>query len=482
MHSFMKPFIYLIKSIVASIIMATLLLIAAYSLPLSPIREHARESIPIYTVYSNESDAFFWAPYIRSTVLDFFTESLMINSATYLGTGSVIKDSMNNSYIIYEDSPTKIDCMIRAISDNSLDKSITVEYPRYWHGYLIWLKPLLYIMNISDIRVLFVFLQLFLLGFVVIELHQSGGYRISIPYLITILALNPISTSLSLDYSSMYFIILISSIVLVLTKLYNTENYWHLFLWVGISTAFFDFLTFPISGLGLNLLIMISLSKNTVKETYKRIAVSSIAWALGYLLMWAGKWVVSSILTGNNTFSEAFWYIKHRLSGDATAEGGVDSNSILEIIKVNVNHFNSPSFWLILFIGIIFTVIILVYKKYKIEVNKSQIMIKTLIGCYPIFWYSIVRNHSAIHSFFTHRSLVVSIFAILLIISYSITSLIPLQTIIINNTFFVPCKLFCYSYSPTYTPKPLLLPQEALFHKFHPVPNSYPLPTRSKRL
>ena len=96
----MKSEVYFMSSLIASIMIGTILMIAVYCLPVSAIRINAKKSL---SIYERENDTYNWAPGISSSHLDNFTDSLMINNAVFLGTGSVIDDAMNNPWLNYED-------------------------------------------------------------------------------------------------------------------------------------------------------------------------------------------------------------------------------------------------------------------------------------------------------------------------------------------------------------------------------------------
>lgn len=191
-NSYMRVVIYIVIYLFLSVIIGTILMIAVYLLPVSRMRENARKSL---TIYELEGDYYQWAPGHESSQLDNFTDSLMLNNAIFLGRDSVIYDAMTNPYVTYDDLATQTECMIRAVGQDALEGTIN-DYARYWHGYLVWLKPMLMIYTIADIRVITMCFQFIVLVGVMLELYKVGGYRKVIPFTLAILTLNPISTAL----------------------------------------------------------------------------------------------------------------------------------------------------------------------------------------------------------------------------------------------------------------------------------------------
>ena len=55
-----------------------------------------------------------------------------------------------------------------------------VDYARYWHGYLLFLKPLLLFFSLSDIRMMNAALQLILAAGVLLLAFRKRGLRRSL--------------------------------------------------------------------------------------------------------------------------------------------------------------------------------------------------------------------------------------------------------------------------------------------------------------
>lgn len=410
----MKNIRYIIFSLLVAIILGTISMIAVYSLPINTIRQNVLESIEIFEI---EDDGYYWAPGISSTHLDNFTDSIMINNAAFIGTGSVINDAMNNPRVEYLDAASKSECLIRAITQDTLENAVVVNYSRYWHGYLIWLKPLLMFLNLSDIRILGMIFQFILMLWFFIEIYKIDGYRLVIPFGIGVLCLNPISTAVCMQYACMFNITFIAALIMIKSKFYLSNKYWHLFLWIGIATSFFDFLTYPVVGLGINLILMILLGKKQPQNNIKKIFVASVVWCLGYGGMWAGKWLISYFLTGNNTVMDGINALKYRSSSNDI------ENSFFGITKLNLIGLINKPLVIVVIIMIIIIVILMVYKKYVFSYKFNNNIPLVIIGCYPFVWYAVIRNHSAIHYWMTFRNLSITIIAFACIIIYGIRRL-----------------------------------------------------------
>lgn len=422
-----KEFIYLCSAIIFSAVLATLLIIAVYCLPVSGIRDNARKSLDIYKVENNH---FSWAAGIGGTKLDNFTDAFMLNIATFSGSGSVIDDAMINYYVVYEEEEPSISWLKKGLSED--EGAVIQEYARYWHGYLVWLKPLLLIMGLSDIRVLNMCLQFTLLLWVLLELYKKSGLKLAVPYAVAMLSLNPISTALCMGLSCIYNITLIGTLVMLKTKSYDAEKSWRTFLWIGISVAFFDFFTYPIVALGINLLVMLSLNLEncSIKDSIKKMFSATFVWGLGYGGMWFSKWIISFLLTGYNTIRSGLSVARTRsavvINESGKTYGAIDS------IRANYRQiWNRPAkiLLLVLLVAVLIYILRAIYKKKlsnlkrllcSIEIRK--IVPFVLVGIAPFVWYAIIINHSLIHAFMTYRDLSITVF----VLSYILVNLLLL--------------------------------------------------------
>lgn len=160
----------------------------------------------------------------------------MICEAVSPRTNSIVHDAMNNTWIGL-DGKDHIETLINTFSNDRYDDVSTCPYPRYWHGYLIWLKPSLAIMSYSEIRILAMWFQLALLFGTIHELWVKDK-GLAIALFCSFMFINPITSAMSIQYASIYCITLFMTIFAIRHNIYNTDKCWLLFLW-GYSGSFF---------------------------------------------------------------------------------------------------------------------------------------------------------------------------------------------------------------------------------------------------
>ena len=59
-------------------------------------------------------------------------------------------------------------------------------------------------------------------------------------------------------------------------------------------------------------------------------------------------------------------------------------------------------------------------KQYRLRLSASTLAPLVLCALYPVVWYAVLRNHSMIHAYMTHRDLAVTVMALGCMLSSSL--------------------------------------------------------------
>ncbi|MDU1032943.1 hypothetical protein [Clostridium sp.] len=395
-----KIYVILIVSFVS-------MLILAYSIPNERISENVKESL---VVLSKEGvyPRFFLND--EGSQLDNFTDTLMLNTAVYSDGDNAVKSAMKNgnAYTDNQDD-NEIDELFAYLNNEKIETS---EYGRYWHGYLVLLKPLLFFFNYSQIRYLNIFVLVGLFISVNILIKNRIGTKYMIAFFISVMMSMFWIIPMSLQFSSIYYIMFLSLVFLLKNYDWLKEKKLipYLFFVVGACTSFLDLLTAPLITLGILLVtyLLFEDEENSIIYKVKEIICDSIMWTMGYGLTWASKWILGSLILGKNILSEAINQAAYRTSSVYNGQ----NISLLEVIKKNmVLYFNETSIKILLLIGIVL-IIMLLFKRirFKYIINKIPVL---LLAAYPIIWFIVLSNHSDIHYWFTYRSLMISLYSII---------------------------------------------------------------------
>lgn len=286
-------------------------------------------------------------------------------------------------------------------------------YYQYWHGYQIIIRPLLSLFTYSQIRILNGIVQTALLLLLCLMLKKRDMGQYILPYLAAVLMLMPLTLAMSLQFSSCYYILTLGSIaVLGLEKSLDRRDA-AVFLYIGIATAYFDFLTYPVATLGIPAVFYCCLRQDdSIRNTFCRGVKVCFSWAIGYIGMWAGKWLIGSLILGENVIALAAGKLAERSSGEA--ETSLLQN-IRAALSANVRSFlHTPVTILVIVLAIFLLVrLILKLRTGKISLAQTGIIFFpfVILAIIPIAWYVVTAQHAVIHHWFTHKGLVVSVFA-----------------------------------------------------------------------
>ena len=407
--SFLKRGTVVVLCLVLSALLGYVMLIGSYLIPVGPIEENVRRSA--YTVQAEGTFPTLtrWA----TSDLDNYTDAIMLLEAAAERQVSASVDSMNVPHGII-DGKDYVEIMVDHYL-NGEDFDGQFQYARYWHGYLIWLKPLLTVLEYSQIRTVNGMLQIFMIAMLCLLLVKRGLRGSVIPVLLSYMMLMPFALAKSFQFSSCFYACILGGIVLLSAekKKYKTGPF-IVFLFIGIFTAYFDFLTYPIATFGVPALIwlMITRSERTEKK-YADMLVNGFCWSLGYLGMWTEKWIMASILTENDIIQNAIRAVRER-TGTVSLEGGAYYGVLSCEAENYLAFFRTPV--TVLAVGFAAYIILKYVRRIKAEPEKTMqtVLPFVLVGLLPAVWYTLTLNHSTNHFWFTNKACVVSFLAALL--------------------------------------------------------------------
>lgn len=251
----------------------TLMLALVFSIPEGPISRHLQQSIPVvqsegaaYVVNKGDSPA---------SRLDNFTDSIMMR-------GTVVK------------------------GEDKLVEAMIPDYARYWHGYLVVLRPLMFLMNYTSIRMLYSGIILFLMMITTYLLFRQNNIFSAVSFILGMVAIRYQVLGYSMQYSNVFIITMVAMVLGILLRQWLTKSYWRIgvyFMIIGSVVNFVDFLTVPMVSFGLPLLTVMQIMPVTGKSSFKQVktnilamVISGILWVFGYAGTWLSKWLLASFL------------------------------------------------------------------------------------------------------------------------------------------------------------------------------------------
>ena len=389
----------------ASAVAAVLLLTLVYMIPVDGrMKEHAWQALEVF-----EQEGVFpklWGENMGSR-LDNFTDALMIQTAVFEGEGSPLERAIEAERVQADsytaDPISDLKCQLE-------EKGGYVwEYARYWHGYLVFLKPLLFLFSYTQIRVINGIAEIVLIIALLRAMYKNNLKKYIIPFLIALLSIAPWILPLSMQNSTMFYVATVGALFLV--NRYDVVKKYKYFYFVilGISTAFFDFLTYPAVGIGIPLIFFWILRFQeekmlTLKEILIETILAGLHWGIGYAGFWAMKWVLGGVVLGADMLHNTMASLEVRSFGETEQE----TNSYIMVCLRNVKRLLNAAFCSTAFIYACYCVSHY-RKKFYLLIRDNIIFV--LIACIPFAWYLVTKNHADIHIHFTYRNLWISMFS-----------------------------------------------------------------------
>lgn len=421
----------LIKNILECIILYLILIVVfmlslkiVCSIPSSAMYENVKKSADTMLCEGNRK--IIYIPYRGSELqFDNFTDALMINTAYSVDSTEPMTSALlaKKNYIpgktkkIEQDREGELKSSskyqwhdevgeLQDLVNNDVEESF--EYARYWHGYLIVLRPLLLFMNLEQIRKTFTIIIVLLFLALIYLLERKTNIIISLIFGIALFCVEYFYLGYTLQGIFVFFIMMVSSIIILL-RFEKIKNKIPLFFAIGMLTNFFDFLTVPIITLGIPLTIVLLLNERNNENTFKRAIFEmiqlSISWLFGYAITWATKWMLVDLALKRNLFQIAIQQVLYRTK--------VTDYPIKQSISANL-EFEGAFIYASIIMTMITTFIYHIIYNYKQKIEQSEKNIREivpymLIAIIPFAWYIVLKNHSIEHNFFVYRNQILTI-------------------------------------------------------------------------
>lgn len=339
-------------------------------------------------------------PKMSSYSMDVFTDALMLNIAYASNSEKPLLSSMECSFY-YEGKNVVPLSDIRKLVYEGKTHLVKEDYNRYWHGYLFFLRPMLYFCSYSTMAKINYCLFFVLIIWLCVILYKYSWTYVP-AFLASLFVFDFASVPLSFFFSINFYIAFVGSIVVsrVLWFHKNTTNLYLLFFVIGAFTSFFDLFSNPFVTFGLSFIFYGLAHHGEVRM--KTLFSSFTVWIIGYALLWFTKWIIGGFVTGDNIIANGIHQALIRSSG-----------SVNEFSRFDFLLSICTSKLLVLFL-LLFLIIVFSYQYNKVYFRKWSWLV--LLILLPLVWYFAIFEHSLRHIHFTLRIWVVSLFGISLLV------------------------------------------------------------------
>lgn len=360
-----------------------------YCIPTSWIQGNVEKSIEVLEGEGEYPTYFF---YRHSAIIDIHTDKLMYESLI-----------QNRDYY------------------NPIQAAMSInQYPRYWHGYQVLLRPLTVVFQVQELRYLgmLTFHLLFFWSAWLMAKETKPLYAMF--YVLTVASGYVVFLPVCFQFLTTFLVLFVSLIVLL--RRYDKNKplpaaKWMLYFFVvGMVENFFDFLTYPILTLGIPLVLLLWLRVRDEQADFRSnfwfMFKASLSWFFGYAMTWISKWLLSAAILGVRYFWRTMSVVQYRLEG--SEEEPLDRiGTIQRNLKawLNVQDGGVISWSKIALLILIVAVVLIIWRKLKDWKAVGAYLPILFVAAYPYIWYLVMSNHSQIHYWYTYRAQLVALFA-----------------------------------------------------------------------
>ncbi len=383
-------------------------MLLVHLLPVRLMQEHVYWSLPM--IEKEFEDEVVVTGY-RSTLTGNFTDCLMLEYAVYEPRNHSVLEQVLHMYRSESCGSEGGWWPGRSLKDylGNIPQPREVEYARYWHGYLVVLKPLLLLTSFNTIRLLNSALQLLLVGCVVMAFCRKNAMPLAKGFLLSIPFMFFVSTYASLSLSVCFYIMTFSLLIQVKFDSYFCERNWYafFFLIVGMAASYFDLLTYPLVTLVFPLCVYLYLHGESIGCSLQRVCQYSFQWFAGYIGLWASKWVLADWLTGSSIIQDA---VNTLITRTGSAAGYSRITGFINVLQKNIRPYGNWCY--VIFTGIALVMLLSRIPRQRIPLKSFHKVVPYMfLALYPLFWFFVTQNHSEQHWQFTCRIFACSVFA-----------------------------------------------------------------------
>jgi len=399
-----------------SALIGTLLLVLVFCIPTGRIKENVHKSVDRILVSSEQFEGNAFLQHIVQNK-ESYTDSIMVQYAfEKIPDKNVYEHAMWAYHYDLEEEIWAAEDSLRAVLNGADTSQMHLrEYSRYWHGYLVYLKPLLLIFSWEQLVWIELGLHIALLLAVAVLFIKKKVPGAILALVAGLAFMKPELMMVSLTMSVSLIIMSTALIVQMKKSDWLAEKGWYpeFFLVVGILTSYLDFLTYPVVTLGFPLGIWFLMAeREAIWTAIKRIVGYSFCWGVGYAGMWASKWIIADLTLQTGTIRDAVWNVIGRteaIGGRPRMNGG------FYVLSLNLQEYGSSIYMIMAGVLIVLAVASIVWAfcaKVPVKTILETIIPFIIIGIIPFAWIIVVQHHSALHARFTFRILGVAAFAL----------------------------------------------------------------------
>lgn len=400
-----------VLSAAIALVLLFLLLLGAYALPGEPVRANIERSVPLLQEEGLYPEFFGF----KLFQMDNYTDTIMLFEAASADETYPLQAMMTSTaYNVdnFETLPDDLAAYLDARAEGKTGADTGLEpfsYARYWHGYLIWLRPLLLFLTYGQVRVANYLLFAALACVLLWQLGRACGWRAAVWFAVSQILVSCFFVPHQMQFYTC-FAVAYAACIWVLARPRTPDSLAVGLVVTGVCTAFLDLLVTPILTLGLPLAVWLLDSRVREDTPLRRCGVvcgGALCWGAGYALCWASKWVLAGLVTGQDIIGDALHQASVRTSADTWHVMELTWGNIIRFVWDTLSS-HGLLIPLLLLAVICIAAFVLCLRSREALLRALPLALTALSA--PA-WLCLLRTHSIQHGWFTWRALGVTLFA-----------------------------------------------------------------------
>lgn len=394
-----------------TMVLLFVLLLGACALPGEPVRAHLTDSAATI-IEEGLYPSYFGFKLFQ---MDNYTDTLMLMEAASADETDPLTAMMTNTAYNVDNFETlgeDLAAYLEAREASKTGEQAGLEpfsYARYWHGYLIWVRPLLCLMPYSGVRVVQYILLFALFAAVLVLLRRRAGLRAALWFAVSQLLVTVFWVPHQIQYFTC-FAVAYAGCVWVLARPRRSDVLCLGLVVLGTVTAFCDLLVTPILTLGLPLVCWLLEPQRRLRAGGRQCALAvggALSWGAGYGVCWALKWVLAGLVTGQSVIADALHQIGVRTASDTWHGMELTWRNIIQFVYSTLA--DRGLFWPL--VGLLIVAVAVFVLSVRNRAALVRALPLALAAAMPLIWFAVLRTHSIQHGWFTWRALGLTLFA-----------------------------------------------------------------------
>jgi len=345
------------------------------------------------------------------TTLHHYADAVLLNILWNFDADKPLRSVLDSAYYAEKDATQG-----QNLAETVRGAEANVSYARYWHGMLLFVAPLLCFLPLNGVKAVGAVLLAALVAAHLILLWRRGQRAAAAVSAAGLILCWVWVVPLCIEYYSCFALAFLFA-DLILWKDGRLRRAYLLFIAAGALTCFFDFLTCEILTLGVPLVCLLLVRRESGKGAFFTAVQNCIAWLAAYALTWLCRWTLAAAVLGRPLHDVALAQGMLRLTGDLGVSVDVGFQP-LAAVTVNLSFIfpmsmaeGARAIWTV-FIMICIVLVCAWYSFRRRGGDCGPWLMLLCIALIPFLRFFVVSNHAALHPFFTFRDLYLTIIAV----------------------------------------------------------------------